>query len=198
MVVLTAALIGASLPASAQGLQDTAPGGKTSDQLPPILQNVRYEQRLDNQVPLNLAFRDESGKAVHLSDYFAGKPVVLILAYYRCPMLCSQVLAGATHAFKQLPFRIGQQFNVLTVSFNPRETPDLAVRRGLGRSDVAGLGHVRVPTQSPVHVFLHTREMTDQALNVQLAQRGLVPVRRAQDAEHPVAGVRRPAERLRG
>src|SRR5579872_2413519 len=139
MVVLTAALIGASLPASAQGLQDTAPGGKTSDQLPPILQNVRYEQRLDNQVPLNLAFRDESGKAVHLSDYFAGKPVVLILAYYRCPMLCSQVLAGATHAFKQLPFRIGQQFNVLTVSFDPRETPPLAA--STKQTYVASYGH---------------------------------------------------------
>ena len=126
-VILGLSLAGTSLPARAQALQDTAPGGPSSDKVPPILKNVRYLQRLDNQVPLNLAFRDETGKAVRLSDYFGQhKPVVLILAYYRCPMLCSQVLAGATHAFRQLPFRIGQQFNVLTVSFDPRETPPLA------------------------------------------------------------------------
>jgi protein SCO1/2 len=107
-------------------MHDAAHAGVPSGQMPPILQNVRYEQKLDTQVPLNLAFRDESGKAVHLADYFGRKPVVLILAYYRCPMLCSQVLAGATHAFKQLPFQIGRQFNVLTVSFDPRETPPLA------------------------------------------------------------------------
>jgi hypothetical protein len=63
---------------------------------------------------------------------------------------------------------------------------------------VAGLDHIRVPSQGAVDVFLHAREMTDQALNVQPAQRALAPVRRLQDAEHPVEGVRRPAERLRG
>ncbi|HET7749214.1 MAG TPA: SCO family protein [Terriglobales bacterium] len=110
----------------AQGIPAAAPAGTPSGQLPAILKNVRYEQKLDTQVPLNLAFRDESGKPVRLGDYFGRKPVVLILAYYRCPMLCSQVLAGATHAFRQLPFRISQQFNVLTVSFDPRETPALA------------------------------------------------------------------------
>ena len=79
-----------------------------------------------------------------------------------------------------------------------REAPSLAVRRGLGRSDVAGLDHVRVPSQGRVDVFLHAREMTDQALNVQPAQRELASVRRLQDAEHPAEGVRRAAERLRG
>jgi protein SCO1/2 len=125
-MLIIAAVLGASLPALAQGLHEAAPAGTPSDQLPPILKNVRYEQKLDSQVPLRLAFRDESGRGVHLGDYFGHKPVVLILAYYRCPMLCSQVLAGATHAFEQLPFRIGQQFNVLTVSFDPKETPELA------------------------------------------------------------------------
>jgi protein SCO1/2 len=124
--IIIAALVSPSLPASTQGMPDAAPRGTPSGQLPAILQNVRYEQKLDSQVPLNSTFRDESGKPVRLGDYFGRKPVVLILAYYRCPMLCSQVLAGATHAFRQLPFRIGQQFNVLTVSFDPRETPALA------------------------------------------------------------------------
>jgi protein SCO1 len=125
-IIIIAVLVGVSLPASAQGMDDTAPSGTSSAQLPTILKNVRYEQKLDSQIPLNLAFRDESGQAVRLGGYFGRKPVVLILAYYRCPMLCSQVLAGATHAFRELPFRIGQQFNVLTVSFDPRETPALA------------------------------------------------------------------------
>ena len=127
IVVLGISVVGGSRPALGQGLQDTAAGGPPSDQVPPILKNVRYVQKLDSQVPLHLAFRDETGKVVHLGDYFdQHKPVVLILAYYRCPMLCSQVLAGATHAFRQLPFLIGQQFEVLTVSFDPRETPPLA------------------------------------------------------------------------
>ncbi|MGE5205467.1 MAG: SCO family protein [Chlamydiota bacterium] len=125
-LIMVASALGGSLQLAAQGMHDAAPGGTSSGQVPPILKNVRYEQKLDAQVPLNLAFRDESGKPVNLSDYFGRKPVVLILAYYRCPMLCSQVLAGATHAFRQLPFRIGQQFNVLTVSFDPRETPAMA------------------------------------------------------------------------
>lgn len=139
-VLVSAALVAGSLPSPGQGLQDTAPGSGPSDQTPPILKNVRYEQRLDNQVPLNLAFRDESGKAVRLSDYFGQRrPVVLILAYYRCPMLCSQVLAGATQAFRQLPFRIGQQFNVLTVSFDRRETPELAA--STKQTYIASYGH---------------------------------------------------------
>ena len=126
LLIITIALVGPSLPAISQAMPDAASAGAPSGQLPSILKNVRYEQKLDSQVPLNLSFRDESGKPVRLGDYFVSKPVVLILAYYRCPMLCSQVLAGATHAFRQLPFRIGQQFNVLTVSFDPRETPALA------------------------------------------------------------------------
>ncbi|HEV2117823.1 MAG TPA: SCO family protein [Terriglobales bacterium] len=125
-IILLAALLGISPPAAAQGPQDAPAPAMSSAQLPSILKNVRYEQKLDSQVPLNLAFRDESGKPVRLGGYFGHKPVVLILAYYRCPMLCSQVLAGATRAFRQLPFRIGQQFNVLTVSFDPHETPELA------------------------------------------------------------------------
>lgn len=155
-VVLSAALLGASLPARAQGMHDAAPGGMPSTELPPILKNVRYEQRLDNQIPLHLAFRDESGKAVRLNDYFGHKPVVLILAYYRCPMLCSQVLAGATHAFTQLPFRIGQQFNVLTVSFDPKETPAFAASaketylRSYGHPEAADGWHFLVGQQPEI------------------------------------------------
>jgi protein SCO1/2 len=94
--------------------------------LPDILKGVYFEQRLGDQVPLDATFTDEDGKPVVLRSYFEKKPVVLIMAYYRCPMLCSEVLRGAASAFKKLNFQIGDQFNVLTVSIDPQETPALA------------------------------------------------------------------------
>ena len=93
---------------------------------PPGLEHVGIEQRLNQQVPLDLAFRDETGKAVHLGDYFGQRPVILNLVYYKCPMLCSEVMSGLTRTLKVLKFDAGNQFNVLSVSFNPRETPELA------------------------------------------------------------------------
>ena len=101
-------------------------GGSASVQLPDILKGVYFEQRLGTQVPLDSTFTDEDGKPVVLRSYFEKKPVVLIMAYYRCPMLCSEVLRGAASAFRKLNFQIGDQFNVLTVSIDPQETPALA------------------------------------------------------------------------
>jgi protein SCO1 len=92
--------------------------------LPPILKGINFEQRLGSQVPLDATFQDENGKTVRLGSFFNGKkPVVLILAYYRCPMLCTLVMDGAARAFKQLSFDLGDQFDALTVSFDPRDTP---------------------------------------------------------------------------
>jgi protein SCO1 len=93
---------------------------------PPGLEHVGIEQRLNQQVPLDLAFRDETGKSVHLGDYFGQKPVILNLVYYKCPMLCGEVMSGLTRALKVIKFDAGNQFSVLSVSFNPNETPDLA------------------------------------------------------------------------
>lgn len=94
-----------------------------------VLHQVGIDQRLHEQVPLDLKFRDESGREVHLSDYFDGKPVVLVLAYFRCPMLCTQVLNGLTNTLRAVPFEMGKQYRVLTVSFDPREEPDLAAAK---------------------------------------------------------------------
>jgi protein SCO1/2 len=94
-----------------------------------VLRDVGIHQRLDNQVPLDLAFRDETGATVHLSDYFDGKPVILVLAYYRCPMLCTQVLNGLVDSLRGMDFEIGKQFRVITVSFDPREGPEIAARK---------------------------------------------------------------------
>src|SRR5215213_7425081 len=95
-----------------------------------VLKKVDIEQRLGNQIPLDLKFRDESGREVRLAEYFAkGKPVALALVYYECPMLCNQVLNGAVGAFQALSFTAGKEFEVVTVSFDPREGPELAARK---------------------------------------------------------------------
>ena len=88
-----------------------------------------YEQRLNVQVPLDLEFRDESGQAVKLGDYFGKRPVVFVLAQYRCPMLCTQVLNGMTEALRGLPDAAGEQFDVVVVSFDAREKSDLAAAK---------------------------------------------------------------------
>jgi protein SCO1/2 len=97
--------------------------------LPPVLRDVGFDQRLNGQVPLDLEFRDEDGRTVRLADYFDGKPVVLVLAYYRCPMLCTQVLNGLVQSMLDMPLSAGRDFNVLTVSFDPREQPELAAAK---------------------------------------------------------------------
>jgi protein SCO1 len=103
------------------------PRARADSDLPPIVKDVRFDQRLNEQVPLDLRFRDELGRWVHLSDYFQGKPVVLIMAYYRCPRLCNEVLQGLLKSLKGMSsFDVGNQFQVVTVSFDSRETPDLA------------------------------------------------------------------------
>jgi Uncharacterized protein SCO1/SenC/PrrC, involved in biogenesis of respiratory and photosynthetic systems len=74
-------------------------------------------------------FRDESGQPVKLGQYFGQKPVVLALVYYDCPMLCTQVLNGMVESFRVLPFQLGKEYDVVTISFDPRETAQLATRR---------------------------------------------------------------------
>ncbi|MCS6804459.1 MAG: SCO family protein [Acidobacteriota bacterium] len=96
---------------------------------PAELRDVGIDQRLNEQIPLDLTFRDETGKSVQLRQYFNDKPVVLILAYYECPMLCTMVLNGALRAFRALSFDVGDEFQVITVSFDPRETPELAAKK---------------------------------------------------------------------
>jgi protein SCO1/2 len=95
-----------------------------------VLKKVDIEQRLNNQIPLDLRFRDEAGREVALGDYFkGGKPVVLTLVYYECPMLCNQVLNGAVGAFQAVSFTPGKEFEVVTVSFDEREGPGLAAKK---------------------------------------------------------------------
>ncbi|HEX3183288.1 MAG TPA: SCO family protein [Pyrinomonadaceae bacterium] len=103
--------------------------GSPSTGLPTALRDVRIDQKLNQQLPLDLVFRDESGQEVKLGKYFGAKPVVLALVYYDCPMLCTQILNGMVTSFRVLPFQIGKEFDVVTISFDPREKPDLAATK---------------------------------------------------------------------
>jgi protein SCO1/2 len=91
--------------------------------------DIGLDQRLDSQLPLDLAFSDESGKPVHLRDYFGKKPVILSLAYYDCPMLCTLVINGLIRTLRTLSFSAGNEFTVLTVSFNPTDTAKMAAMK---------------------------------------------------------------------
>src|SRR5260370_15308070 len=94
--------------------------------LPAMVRGVGIDQNLNGQVPLELLFKDETGQTVRLGQYFRQKPVVLTLVYYECPLLCDMVLNGLTHSMEQITLNIGKDFYVVSVSFNPHETWQLA------------------------------------------------------------------------
>jgi protein SCO1/2 len=97
--------------------------------LPPALRNIGIDQKLGQTIPVNLPFTDEAGRSVHLSEYFGQKPVLLVLVYYQCPMLCSQILQGVMHALRVVPFEVGKEFDVVVVSFDTKDTPELALAK---------------------------------------------------------------------
>ena len=106
---------------------DPAKRDVAASEMPGILKEVTFRQQLDKPLPLDAQFKDESGRDVRLGDYFkSGKPVVLAFVYYGCPMLCTQVMNGISSALKPLTFTPGQDFDVVLVSFDPRDTPQVA------------------------------------------------------------------------
>jgi protein SCO1/2 len=125
--------------------------------LPPLLREVGIDQKLNNQIPLDLMFRDEAGNDVRLGQYFGQKPVLLVLAYYDCPMLCTIVLNGVLHSVKELKYNIGQEFEIVTVSFDPTEKPSLAAAKkaiyvGLYNRPNAGAGwHFLTGDETSIH-----------------------------------------------
>jgi protein SCO1 len=112
----------------AQVLPQQEPGEPAAAK-PGLLGKIGIDQRLNEQVPLDLAFVDETGRDVKLGDYFGKRPVLLAMVYYECPMLCTQVLNGVTGALKVLNFDVGKEFDVIAVSINPREGPGLAAAK---------------------------------------------------------------------
>lgn len=98
---------------------------------PQLLGNVGIDQHLDEQIPLDLNFKDEDGRSIKLGDLFGKRPVLLAFVYFECPMLCTEVLNGLTGAIMPLDFSAGKDFDVIAISFNPRDSSPLAKAKKL-------------------------------------------------------------------
>jgi protein SCO1/2 len=136
--------------------------GVSSTTMPAQLQNVGFDPQLNAQIPLDLPFVDENGNNVQLRDYFKQKPVVLAFVYYGCPMLCNQVEQGVVGALRMLSFTPGRDYEVVFVSFDPRESPDMAAQK-----KKSALEHFRRPeTAAGWHFLTGTKESIDAATKV--------------------------------
>jgi protein SCO1/2 len=125
--VFAALVLAAS--AFAQNMSAGGIMGPPASAKPVGMDDVGIQQRLQQQIPLDLTFRDESGKTVQLGDYIGKKPVILNFVYYRCPMLCPELLIGLESSLKVLKFDVGKEFDVVTVSFDSNDTPQLAAAK---------------------------------------------------------------------
>jgi protein SCO1/2 len=146
---------------AAPGGGPAAPAGERNI-LPAKLGNVGIDQHLNAQLPLDLVFHDEAGRDVRLADSFDGQhPVILVLAYFKCPMLCTLVLNDLSRTLKVLPLDMGKDFRVLTVSFDPHETPQLAAEKkkkyvhDYGRPGAAGAWQFLTGDQAAIQALTH-------------------------------------------
>jgi protein SCO1 len=129
MAILCCALLSAPSFAQVSSYGDKQVGENTGDQLPQVLQKVAVSQHLNQQLPLDAAFVDETGKAVTLGDYFGKRPAIISLVYYNCPLLCSEEMDGLTSALEMVKLTPGKDFDVILISIDPSETPELAAKR---------------------------------------------------------------------
>ena len=173
LIAVAVALFATHAAARAQTIPDNV--GKPSGGLPPALLNVGFEPQLEKQIPLNLVFRDESGRDVHLGDYFNHQPVLLAFVYYSCPMLCDQVQMGVAGSLKMLSLHPDRDFQVVFVSFDGRETPEMAARKKekllshYGRPETAQGWHFLTGSQDSVDALTRSanfRYSLDQQTNV--------------------------------
>lgn len=121
------ALLAAACALQAQAVPDNT--GPTAATMPSALQNVGFEPPLNGQMPLDLHFRDETGRDVQLREFFGQKPVVLAFVYYTCPMLCDQVQMGVAGTLRMLSFNPGRDYEVVFISFDPHDTPEAAAEK---------------------------------------------------------------------
>jgi protein SCO1 len=195
--ILCCVLLGGPLFAQVASYGDKQSGENTGDQLPQVLQKVAVSQHLNQQLPLDAAFVDETGKPVTLGDYFGKRPAILSLVYYNCPLLCSEEMDGLTSALEMVKLTPGKDFDVILISIDPSETPDLAAKRKAfylkryGRPETAsgwhyltgqrpaidavtnavGFGYVRVPgPDGKLSQFAHASSIEILTTNGKLAQ----------------------------
>jgi protein SCO1/2 len=157
----TIATVSVMLIAACSTRGQTAPAnlGQSSATMPAQLQNVGFDPRLNAQIPLDLSFTDENGSPVQLRDYFKQKPVVLAFVYYGCPMLCNQVELGVVGALKMLSFTPAREYEVVFISFDPRESADMAAQKK--KSALSHFG--RPETAAGWHFLTGTKESIDTA-----------------------------------
>jgi protein SCO1/2 len=125
--IVTVLVTGAATSAQTPGPL-VRPGDPTQAR-PGMLSKIAIDQKIGQQLPLDIPFVDDSGRQVRLGDYFGKRPVILALVYYECPMLCTQVLNGLVSALGVMTFEAGREFDVVAVSFNPKEGPGLASQK---------------------------------------------------------------------
>lgn len=123
------AVLSASAFAQVSSYGDKEAGPNSGNQLPTVLQKVEVEQHLNRQLPLDARFVDETGKTVRLGDYFGKHPAILSLVYYNCPMLCSEEMDGLASALEMVKLTPGKDFEIVIISIDPTETPELAAKK---------------------------------------------------------------------
>src|SRR5271155_5340040 len=195
--ILCCALLSVPVFAQVSSYGDKQSGENTGDQLPTVLQKVGVSQHLNQQLPLDAAFVDESGKPVKLGDYFGKHPAILSLVYYTCPLLCSEELDGLTSSLEMVKLTPGKDFDVIVMSIDPSETPaDAAKKKAFylkryGRPETAagwhfltgqkpaidavtnavGFGYVRVPgPDGKLTQFAHASSIELATTDGKLAQ----------------------------
>jgi protein SCO1/2 len=157
IVAVAALLLATGTALGAQAVPANA--GPAAAAMPAALRDVGFEPPLNGQMPLDLAFRDETARNVRLGDYFGQKPVVLAFVYYGCPMLCDQVEQGVVGVLRMLTFNPGRDYEVVFVSFDSRETPEMAAEK-----KKKALAHFRRPgTDSAWHFLTGSKESVDAA-----------------------------------
>jgi protein SCO1/2 len=194
-----AGLIGCALVCGAQvsSYGDKQQGENRGDELPKVLKGISVTQHLNQQLPLDAQFVDDTGKTVKLGDYFGKKPAVLTMVYFNCPMLCSEELDGLTGALEMVHLTPGKDFSVVVISIDPSETPELAAKKKAfyvkryGRPETAdgwhfltgqapaidavtnavGFGYVRVPgPDGTLSQFAHASSIEVVTTDGKLAQ----------------------------
>ena len=190
-------LLSAPMFSQVSGYADKQSGENTGDQLPRVLQKVGVAQHLNQQLPMNAAFVDDTGKPVVLGDYFGKRPAVVSLVYFNCPMLCSEELDGLTSALEMVKLQPGKDFDVIVISIDPSDTPEQAAKKKAfyvkryGRpesasgwhfltgqtasidavTDAIGFGYVRVPgPDGKLTQFAHASSIELATTNGRLAQ----------------------------
>jgi protein SCO1/2 len=128
VITLCFAMLGVAR-AQVSGYGDKQAGENTGDQLPQVLQKIGISQHLNQTLPLDSVFVDDTGKTVRLGDYFGKRPAILSLVYYNCPMLCSEELDGLASALEMVRLVPGKDFDIVIISIDPTETPAIAAKK---------------------------------------------------------------------